>query len=94
MAFYEAGRERTDNMGKKKTLSFADFKDLTDHIYMAVDKMDTLFNSLKLSQAQKAELGRLGGLLQGVSHEIGHFYLDLEFLPGDIKEAMQEYYGH
>lgn len=81
-------------MGEKKTLSFADFKDLTDHIYMAVDKMDTLFNSLELSQAQKAELGRLGALLQGVSHEIGHFYTDLKMLPKEIQHQLDDYYGH
>jgi hypothetical protein len=81
-------------MAEKKTLTFADFKDLTDHIYMAVDKMDTLYNSLDLSETQKAELSRLGGLLQGVSHEIGHLYLDLEALPADIQAAIHEYYGH
>lgn len=81
-------------MGEKKTLSFADFKDLTDYIYLAVDKMETLFNSLELSQTQKAELGRLGGLLQGVSHEIGHFYTDLKTLPKEIQDQIDDYYGH
>jgi hypothetical protein len=81
-------------MGEKKALSFADFKDVTEHIYMAVDKMDTLFKSMELTEAQQSELGRLGGLLHAVSHEIGHFYTGLEFLPKAMRDELEDYYGH
>lgn len=81
-------------MGEKKALVFSDFKDVTDSIYEAVDGLDTLYKSLALSEAQKSELGRLGGLLHGISHDVGHFFMDLEALPEDIKGTVQDYYGH
>ena len=81
-------------MGEKKALSFTDFKDVTEHIYMAVDKIDTLFRSLEFSETQQSELGRIGRLLHGVSHDLGHFYLELEFLPEKIREQLHDYYGH
>ncbi|MBW2107445.1 MAG: hypothetical protein JRI36_02100 [Deltaproteobacteria bacterium] len=81
-------------MGEKKTLEFSDFKDVTDCIYSAVDKIETLYKSLALSDAQKSELARLGGLLQGVSHDIGHFFMDLESLSEDIRAEVHDYYGH
>ena len=81
-------------MGDKKALSFDDFKDVTEHIYEAVDKIDTLFKSLELTESQEAELARLGRLLHGVSHEIGHFYTNLDVLPKAIRDQLHEYYGH
>ena len=81
-------------MGEKKELSFDDFKDVTDCIYMAVDKLDTLFKSLELSDKHKSELSRLGGLLHATSHEVGHFFTDLESLPDEIKEKLHDYFGH
>ena len=81
-------------MGDKKALAFDDFKAVTEYIYMAVDKMETLYKSLDLTEAQKSELGRLGGMLHDASHEIGHLFLDLESLPVQTKDALRAYYGH
>ena len=81
-------------MGEKKELSFDDFKDVTEHIYLAVDKIETLFKSLELTQSQRSELRRLGGLLHGVSHEVGHLYTDLESIPKEIRDQLHDYYGH
>ena len=50
--------------------------------------------SMELTEAQQSELGRLGGLLHAVSHEVGHFYTGLEFLPKALRDELEDYYGH
>ena len=81
-------------MGEEKELSFADFKDVTEHIYLAVDKIDTLYKSLELTEYQRSELRRIGKLLHAMSHDIGHLYVELESLPKTLRDELEDYYGH
>ena len=81
-------------MGEKKEFHIEDFTDVTNFIDMALDRMNTIFNSLELTEEQKSELRKLGISLHNTAHEIGHFFLALEPLPDKLKEALHQHYEH
>ena len=81
-------------MAEKKELDLEDFTDVTNYIDMALEKMNTIFKSVDLTEEQKSELRRLGVSLHNTGHELGHFFLGLEQPPTKLQEALQEYYAH
>ena len=81
-------------MAEKSKLGLEDFTEVTTHIDMALDRINTIYNSPDLTEEQKSELGRLGRSLYQTGHEIGHFFLALDSLSSKLKEDLQEYYAH
>jgi hypothetical protein len=81
-------------MAAKDGLVFEDFTRVTDYIDMALERVNTIYQSSDLTEEQKSEVGRLGRLLHQTGHDIGHFFMTLETLPDELKEKLHEYYGH
>jgi hypothetical protein len=81
-------------MAAKDGLVFEDFTRVTDYIDMALERVNTIYQSSDLTEEQKSEMGRLGRLLHHTGHDIGHFFMTLETLPDELKEKLHEYYGH
>ncbi len=87
-------KKENEQMAKKKELNLEDFTDVTNCIDMALEKMNTIFKSLDLTEEQKTELRRLGVSLHNTGHDLGHFFLGLELPPSKLKQALQKYYAH
>lgn len=81
-------------MAAKNELVLEDFTSVTDHIDMALEKINMIYKSSDLTEKQRSEVGRLGRLLHGTGHDIGHIFMTLESLPNHLKEKLHEYYGH
>jgi len=75
-------------------LVLEDFTDVTDHLFKAMEKINTLFTSSALSGEEKARLGKLGRAIHWASHEIDHLFLGLESVPGKLKEKLEAHYRH
>ncbi len=81
-------------MTEKSELVLEDFTEVTTHIDMALDRVNTIYKSPHLTEEQKSELGRLGRLLHQAGHEIDHLFLALDLIPTKLREALQKYYAH
>lgn len=81
-------------MAEKSELVLEDFTEVTTHIDMALDRINTIYKSPRLTEEQKSELGRLGRSLYQIGHEIDHFFLALDSLPSKLIEELQKYYAH
>ena len=81
-------------MAEKSEFVLEDFTAIANHIDMALDRINTIYESAELTEERKSELGRLGRSLYETGHEIGHFFLTLDSLPSKLKEELQEYFSH
>lgn len=81
-------------MAANNELVLEDFTSVTDHIHMALEKINTIYRSSDLTEEQRSEVGRLGRLLHQTGHDIGHVFMTLDSLPNQLKEKLHEYYGH
>lgn len=81
-------------MAANNELVLEDFTSVTDHIHMALEKINTIYRSSDLTEEQRSEVGRLGRLLHQTGHDIGHVFMTLDSLPNQLKEQLHEYYGH
>ncbi len=81
-------------MVEKNELVLEDFTDVTDYIFKALEKINTLFASSSLTEEEKSELGRLGRSIHSASHEIDHLFLSLESVPSELKKELQAHYNH
>jgi len=81
-------------MKEGNKLALEDFTDVTDNLFKAMEKINTLFTSSALSEEEKARLGKLGRTIHWASHEIDHLFLGLESVPDKLKEKLQSHYGH
>ncbi len=81
-------------MAEKSDLVLEDFTEVTTHIDMALDRINTIYKSPHLSEEQKSALGKLGRVLHNTGHEIDHFFLALDTLPGKLTEELQKHYAH
>ncbi|MBN1843675.1 MAG: hypothetical protein JW883_15520 [Deltaproteobacteria bacterium] len=86
-------KEKT-HMAEKNELVLDDFTDVTDYIFKALEKINTLFASSSLTEEEKSKLGRLGRSIHSASHEMDHLFLSLESVPNELKKALQAHYGH
>lgn len=86
-------KEKT-HMVEKNELVLEDFTDVTDYIFKALEKINTLFASSSLTEEEKSKLGRLGRSIHSAGHEIDHLFLSLESVPSELKKALQAHYGH
>ena len=81
-------------MAAKNELVLEDFTSVTDHIHMALEKINRIYKSSSLTEQQKSEVGNLGRLLHQTGHDIGHVFMMLDSLSDPLKEKLHEYYGH
>ncbi|MBN1843017.1 MAG: hypothetical protein JW883_12150 [Deltaproteobacteria bacterium] len=81
-------------MAAKNKLVLENFTSVTDHIDMALERINTICRSSDLSEEQKSEAARLGRSLHQTGDDIDHFCMTLESPPYNLKEKLQEFYRH
>lgn len=91
---YSAKSDKGDMMKKDTELALEDFTEVTEHLYSAMEKINKLFTSEVLSEAEKERLGKLGRAIHWASHEMDHLFLDLKSVPDALKKDLKAHYEH
>jgi hypothetical protein len=81
-------------MKEDGTLVLEDFTGITDDLFSAMEKINRLFTSEALSEAEKERLGKLGRAIHWASHEMDHLFVDLESVPDSLKDDLKKHYEH
>ena len=81
-------------MKQNDQLALQDFTGITEDLFSAMEKINKLFTSSALSEAEKERLGKLGRAIHWANHEMDHLFLGLESVPDSLKQDLKKHYDH